>query len=192
MKETAGEPYVWSIPETYPERLIGHYVAEGVPDSLEFKKGVEVSLEAKVLNFQYSATLGEVGAFDVLANDALLPLVGERAAAILSRIASASVQLLPVSLECVDGRDGSYRLMNVTRTVRGIDHRASKYSLIRGTDKILGFQRLRYRSDCLGDLAIARDEEYKPHILVSDALRRAFAAAEVCGVRLEDPANLVA
>jgi len=186
-------PLVWTIPEEFPEALIGNYDRKRSPDRFEYRKGqpVEASLGTPV--FVFSGCLEDLLEWDVLPNDAQLPLVNGKVAELLTREAGADVQLLAAIVEHQGGAaNDHWKLLNITRAVQAIDHAASKYSLIDGTRQILRFDKLRYRSGALGDVKIARDAEYKSHILVSHSLADALIASKARGLALSGPEDMEA
>ena len=65
---------------------------------------------------------------------------------------------------------GKCRHTGFTNKICGIDHEKSKYSYVLGTKSIMGFTTVAYKSSCLGNLNIARDEEYLSNLLISEEL----------------------
>lgn len=186
------EPLVWTIPEEFPQELIGTYDRERSPDRFEYRKGEPVSGEIGTPVFAFQARFEDLQVWDVLPNDALLPLVSPRVAAVLRSKAAADCQLLDAVVEHRGGTaKDAWKVVNITILVQAIDHEASEYSLIRGTKQILGFRKLRYRPGALGNVKIARDAEYKSHVLVSPALASVLVEAGVRGLALRSAEQIV-
>lgn len=185
MTNDGEEPFVWTIPEEFPEELIGTYDRGRSPDRFEYRKGEPVHGVVATPVFVYPARLEDLEVWDVLPNDAQLPLVSPRVVAVLRSEAAADCQLLDAVVEHRDGaaKDG-WKLLNVTTAVQAIDHETSEYSLVPGTKQILAFRKLRYRPDALGQVKIARDAEYKSHLLVSPTLAAVLVGAGVRGLAL--------
>lgn len=76
-------------------------------------------------------------------------------------------------------------MVNLTRTIVGIDHDKSIYSLLESTDAILGFKYLTYKPGCMGQYKLARDKEYLGNILVTDEIKQAFEEEKIKGARFQ-------
>lgn len=187
MTDEEEAPFIWSIPEPFPQGLIGVYDRQRSPDRFAFRKGEPLPEGIGTPVFIFRASLEDLQAWDVLPNDAMLPLVGGRVAAILMQEAITQTQLLDAVVEHRGGvsRD-RWKLVNVTTSVQAIDHALSKYTLVRGTKQVLGFTKLRYRPGALDEAKIARDAEYKSHILVSPSLAAALSGVRGLGLRKAD------
>ena len=80
-----------------------------------------------------------------------------------------------------------YKALNITHLIKGIDHQKSEYTKMLQADAILGFKSLTYIPGCMGKHKLARDEEYKSHLLVTEEIKQAFSEANIAGVRLVRP-----
>lgn len=175
--------YIWKIRDDYPESLIGEYDRERGPDRFSYKQGkgldaVPVSPPA----FRFNASKNAIRVLDDLANNAMVPLVSSRVAAILSEACPSDVQLIPAEVVCKDGVLDGYSIVVVKNRVRGLDHEKSKYKCMPGMKAIMRFESAVYREDCLGSLGMARDDEYLSNLLVSERIREALKGIEDLGI----------
>lgn len=181
--------YLWEDPENYLNRDVGEYDKTCSPDRFLLRTGH--ALETKefspipILHFEVSKK--RVLKFDCLPNNTSIPLVNEKVKHILETMASNEVQFFPAKLICADGELEGYYFLNATRTFKGIDHERSTYTKIAGLDAICGFKTLIYKSGCLKEYHLARDEEYKGHLLVNEQIKAAFDKEKITGVRFVRP-----
>ena len=101
--------------------------------------------------------------------------------------AEEDVQFFDAKMECADGVCLDYKMLNVTHSIKGIDHEKSTYSKMKLAEQIAGFQNVVYKKGCLSEHQLARDQEYKGHLLVSQALFDVFTLEKIAGVRLVTP-----
>lgn len=181
--------YLWRIPEEYPEKLIGRYERERSPDRFLFRQGKPIKddllLSTPIIKFE--VTESQLKKYDCLVNSSMIPLVSPKLAALLSKLAGKDIELIDANVECVDGEFEDYKILNVTHLIKGIDHELSKYTKMKQADAILGFKRLVHKPGCLKDYHLARDEEYKGHLLVSQSIFEAFKSEKITGVWLAMP-----
>lgn len=182
--------YLWKIPDDYPEKLIGKYDRENSPDRFLYKKGESLSDDLKQPIFNFDVTCEELYQIDDLANNALVPLVSERLADVLQKAVPDDIQLIKAKVKTKDGELSGYSVLNVLNKVVGIDKKSSKYTLIPGTDKIMGFKYLKYNDDCLDVYNVARDEEYSSNLLISEALSNKLIAMKLNQVGLYKPEDI--
>jgi hypothetical protein len=183
--------YLWAIPNNYPERLLGEYQRDKSPDRFEFRKGIPLPDGLGMPRFKFRTKLAELEEAGDLCNNTQIPLVSPEVAAVLEEYAAASVQFFATEVEAGDGFSDRYKLVNVTKTIRGLDREQSQYTNVPGTDQIMGFRRAIYKEDCMGSLQLARDEEYKGHILVNEELAtRLRALGRNKGIGLYSPAQI--
>ncbi|MCA9137287.1 MAG: hypothetical protein KDB00_11025, partial [Planctomycetales bacterium] len=159
--------YVWKIRDDYAEKLIGTYDRSG-PDRFSFKQGVECEVPSEKPRFQFDASISALESLNDLANNALVPLVSSRVAAVLQSV--DGIQLIPAMVEGKDGSSDDYSIVVVTNKVRGLDHEQSSYKCVPGTSSIMRFEQAVYLDDCLEGKDVARDEEYLSNLLVSERL----------------------
>ncbi len=181
--------YLWEIPEDYPEELIGKYEQEYSPDRFLFRQG-EPLLSIQVASspiIKFEAYEKDVSKFDCLQNSSAIPLVNERLANLIVGQANKDIQLFDVKVKCIDGDLEGYKILNVTHAMKGIDHELSSYTKMKQADAILGFKSLVYKNGCMGEHQLARDEEYKGHLLVGQKIHDAFKTHNVTGVWLVTP-----
>ena len=182
--------YLWKIPSEYPDKLIGEYDKNLSPDRFIFTDGEIVSIGKNYPVITFEASIDELKRLDCLCNNAMLPVISERLACTLKEFASADIQLIDVVISASDGELVGYSLLNVTAKVIGIDKAASKFTLIPGTESIMGFKSLRYSSDCMGDHMLARDAEYSSNLMVSDGLVERLITMNLLGVGLYRPEDM--
>lgn len=184
-------PLIWGIPTDFPEQFIGHYVRERSPDRFVFRKGQIVDRSLGIPTFSFHSDSSELADLDALPNDARLPLVCKPVSELIKELAPDEVQVLDARVEFSDVQSTSdWKLLNTLRMVEAIDHDASDYTLVPGTKQILSFRRLRFRGGALGDLRMARDMEFKSHLLVHPVIARALLSRGARGVAFKEAAEL--
>lgn len=176
--------YLWSIPDDYPEKLIGFYDINRSPDRFLFRKGCFINEKLDKIFVTVGANKAAVRKYNDFQNSSGLPLVDSKVRVLLDEIAEFEVQYFDAVIECKDGVIEDYKIVNVTHAVPAIDHNSSQYDLIEGSDAVLGFKHLVLKPNCLGTHAIARNQEYQPHILLSQQLFDAFKKHKITGVEL--------
>lgn len=182
--------YLWDIPDNYPEYLIGDYDRDKSPDRFLFKEGEQLPADVGVPTIKFGATVKELDEIDDLANNAMVPLVSSRVAILLNECAASDIQLIDAIIEAKDGILTSYKLVNITSKIVGIDKVASKFTLVPDTDKIMSFRYLKYKEDCMKDHVLARDAEYSSNLLVSDAFANKLLVMKLVGVGLYNPEEM--
>lgn len=183
--------YIWRIAEDYPDELIGLYQVDISPDRLELSEGKTLPSNFDTLYFQCPTTEEKVREWNIFSNNANVPLVDKNVVKILKEFAGEDVQMFNAVIQTNTGEINDYKVLNVTHTVLAIDHNKSKYSLIKGTSVILKFTKLVYKDNCLSKYQIARNEEYKPHIIVSQRIKDLFISSNIKGVEFLYPENIL-
>lgn len=176
--------YLWRIPETNSDGLIGTYLRSNGLDRFELRKGKRIKVNEAMPTVQFDERTHCLLAFDCLSNIAA-PLISQRMAQVLLDICAQDVQLVPARIEAADGVLDGWSLLNATATVRAINHSKSVYTMVPGTQAIMGFRHLEFLEDCLVGHQIARDTEYLGHLLVSDSLAQALS--DFSGATFERP-----
>jgi hypothetical protein len=182
--------YLWDIPNEYPEKLIGEYDRENSPDRFLFKKGELLPEDIGRPTFKFDADIAELKKLDDLSNNAMVPVISDRLASILIEVASKDIQLIDIVIKAKDGELEGYKLLNIINKVIGIDKSQSKFTFVPGTDQIMSFRYLKYKDGCLGEHALARDEEYSSNLIVSQALVEKLRELKVTGVALYLPEDI--
>lgn len=183
--------YLWRIPESYPESLIGEYLRDRSPDRFIFRRGVRVPEDVGTPVLRFNASCERLLQYDCLPNNAMVPLLRGDLATLLLERAPADVQLVKAEVLALDGQSDAFFLLNVTAMVTGIDKSQSTLTYLPGTKQILSFKRLAYLDDCLGEHELARDAEYTAHLLVSEGLVASLRARRVTGVEFCLPSEIV-
>ena len=164
--------YLWEISNDYREELIGEYDRDQSSDRFLLKRGEPVSPDFGVPTFRFSADASTLAGLDDLANSAMVPLVSEKVQTVLLEKCPEDVQLLDARIITTNGKElAGFKVVVAVKTVAAIDHNISEYSLVPGTQQIMGFTSLRCRPGALGDASVARDKECLSNLLVSDDLR---------------------
>lgn len=182
--------YLWKIPDEYPETLIGEYDRENSPDRFIFKRGEMLSSDLEKPFIKFDASVQDLRELDDLANNAMVPVINGRLAAILADLAPEDIQLIDVVINAKDGELEGYKIVNIISKVIGIDKEQSKFTLVPGTDQIMSFRSLKYRDDCLKGRHLARDAEYSSNLIVSQALAERLMDMKLKGVGLYLPENI--
>jgi hypothetical protein len=183
-------PRLWSIPDSYPESLIGEYVRLSSPDRFLFRQGLRLSEDVGLPVVRFAASLNTLLQYACLPNNAMVPLIRNDFGARLSEIAAADVQLINTKVQTQDGESDDFFILNVTSKITGIDKEQSVFSFVPGTEQIMAFKRLAYIESCLGTHMLARDAEYLSHLLVSEELVKVLRAEKVSGVEFLLPSEI--
>ena len=135
--------YIWTIPNDYPEDLIGEYDAGVSPDRFLFKTAQKIhSTETPLVRFN-DATADRLIKFDDLASNAMVPIISPNVVSILNEF-DLDIQLIDVRIIAKDKEILGYKLLNVLGTVTALDRENSKFNYIPGTEQIMGFRKLAY------------------------------------------------
>lgn len=181
--------YSWKIPENFLNRDVGEYNTESSPDNYLLMSGRKLRKDEFQLipTVSFVVSKNRIVKFDCLPNNTLIPLVNNKIKIILEEIAPDDVQFFPAKLICSDGELEGYYFLNITHTIIGIDHEKSIYTKMKTVDAISGFHYLTYKHGCMGDHFLARDQEYRGNLLVSEEVKTIFDKEKVTGVRLVRP-----
>lgn len=163
--------YIWRVDDDFPEEMIGEYRAGVSPDRFLFRSGKRLAEDIGVPVFRFECRVQDLAVYDELPNSALVPLVSRRLGEFLVSRCGEDIQLLGAIVECTDAPIfGEWSVLVATKMVKAIDHELSVYSRMVTLDRILSFSVLRHVPGSLGEFAIARDQEYKGHLILSEAL----------------------
>ena len=182
--------YLWRIPKNSPNSLIGEYDKRCSPDRFLFFKGKRIGECNPLPSFTFAAEPNVLKKYDVLPNSTMVPLVSERIAKILTREAENDVELIPSIVNSRDEHLPGYSLVNILPRVASVDHFASKFVFIPGTEQIMKFIRLSLKLNALGSHQLAREIEYNAFILVSEDLKTLFESAEATGCEFISPEEI--
>ncbi|WP_131777829.1 imm11 family protein [Legionella fairfieldensis] len=176
--------YLWQKPKNCTNKLIAEYDREHSPDRFLFLDGVRLANEKvdKKIVFIHEMLQAKISGYDCIPNNSSSPLVNQKIVDLLLELAPADVQFFDTEVHCKDGILTNYKLLNVTSTIVGIDHEKSIYTKMAQADAIAGFRYLTYRPGCMGNHKIARDEEYKSHLLVSEEIKQVFEKEKIKGI----------
>jgi hypothetical protein len=174
--------YLWRIPDSYPESLIGEYVRISSPDRFLFRQGQAVPDELGVPVVKFAAPLAKLLPYSCLPNSGMIPLINAELRDLLSRVATADIQLIKAKVYAQDGESDNFFILNPASKIVGIDRDKSSFNFVPGTQKIMSFKRLSYINDCLGSHMLARDADYLSHLLVSDELVELLKGRGLLGV----------
>ncbi|CAB3649141.1 imm11 family protein [Achromobacter pestifer] len=182
--------YLWRVSDDYPQALIGEYVsAEGL-DRFSLRRGERLPDQHAMPVVRFSVSGNLLHEFSCLPNSAMLPLVGRDFADFLIENAPDDIQLIEARIQAEDGGVDGFYFVNIISSVTAIDKNESIFTLVPGTDRIMGFKKLRYYEDCLGGHMLARDSEYMAHLLVSNELAEKMKQRNFSGVGLYLPSEI--
>src|SRR6266516_2382717 len=125
--------FLWTIPDEYPQELIGKYLRDRSPDRFLFRKGEELPMPVGVPQFEFDAPLTDLRSFDVLPNSTQIPLVASNVAGLLLALCAGDIQLIEADVVARGQKLEGFKLVNVTHLVSCIDHNGSDYSFIPAT-----------------------------------------------------------
>ncbi|MDP3269971.1 MAG: hypothetical protein Q8M40_13115 [Legionella sp.] len=186
--------YFWEKPKNCTNNLIAVYRRDISPDRFLFLDGITVEkekIDQKAI-FKHSMSKDKIISYDCIPNNSESPLVNQRIVELLLEHAPDDVQFIDAEVHCKDGVLTNYKLLNVTSTFTGIDHEKSIYTKFQDTDHILRFRRLVYKPGCMGIHMLARDNEYKVHLLIAEEIKQLFEKEKFKGIWFVTPEELFA
>lgn len=133
--------------------------------------------------FFHSGPTSDFDGEPYIPNSASLPLVSSDAAKLIWELQGIQVQEVPALVMCSDGQFPCV-LLNPLQTVPAVDWASSKAVFIPGTKQVMKFNRLQLIPEALGNMPIARLDEFRPFILVSEGVKQAFASSALCEFEL--------
>jgi hypothetical protein len=182
--------YKWGT-INYPENLIGTYQEDISPDRFLFYKGRSLSKDeiscVPTIIFETEKKLVE--AYDTLLTTTGSPVISGQFADLLLKVASDDIQLFDVRILCADGELEGYKIINITRRIKGIDHERSVYYTdeVGGVRYISHIKRLFFKESCMGKYKIAREEESMGQVLVNQEIYDLVQNKQITGIRLIEP-----
>jgi hypothetical protein len=179
--------YLWRVPDDYPQGFIGFYGNQDSPDRLLFQRGRLVPKELGVPHFRFEASFESLRNFDVLPNNAGVPLISPGVASLMEQFCSDDIQLIKCAVKFSNHKSEEYFIVNILNQVACLDKARSRFSLIPGTPQIMGFTHIATRPSCLGAHHIGRESEYTPFIFVSEHLKLEFERHQWIGYSFVDP-----
>jgi hypothetical protein len=187
--------YLWRCPLSFPDNWVGAYHVESIEDETfgySFLSGKD--LDPKTIRLvprvNFEAKTEQLCGYDCLPNNSGGPLVNKKMIELLREIAPTDVQFFPARIVCLDGELEGYFFLNVTQLIKGIDHDQSIYSLLDlpdGAKMIYTVRKLVLKPGCMKGHDLARDQDLKTNLLVSQQIYDAFKSAKIKGVRLVTP-----
>jgi hypothetical protein len=180
--------YFWESSDC-PDEHTAVYVDEISMDRFLFRKGVFIKKEQinKPIIFDLTVSKAEIAAYDDMPNNSASPLVNQKMMDLLLAIAPNDVQFFDAEVHCHDGVLTNYKLLNITRTVVGIDREQSIYTKSESLGAIRTVRRLVYNPGCMKNHLIARDAEYLGNILVTEEIKQVFEKAKINGAQIFTP-----
>ncbi|MCM3667232.1 hypothetical protein M3204_22810 [Mesobacillus subterraneus] len=173
--------WIWAIPNTYPNKRIGEYIQDSGTDRFVFRQGKVISEDViypKIV-FEYS----EKYLSDVLPNNGQLIIVSKKVLEIMEDVCPQDIQVFDANVFVGEKRISNYYLINIVNAVEAINKEASEFTSIKGTDAILNFNKIVYKTDDLGKYNLVRNADYRSHILVSDYIKDRFEKENIKGVQ---------
>jgi len=179
--------YLWKRSENYPEQLIGLYDEANSLDPYAFLTGKRLSCKQLMPPaFKFAAAETQLKRFDCLVSNGFVLLISDMLADQLLACAEDDIQLFPTKIYCNDGELFGYKLLNIINVVPGVEYKQTSEA----ADNTAEFDTFLYRSDCLKDYHLARDEQFKSRLLVSKKIYNHFKAGitgKISGVDLLTP-----
>lgn len=181
--------YLWTVPESFPNRAVGEYLSNCSPDRFLLYNGRELAINefSPIPTVDFEVPRKKLLQFDCLPNNSLIPLVNSRIKTILENLAPGDIQFFPAKCVCSDGILEGYYFLNATHTILGIDHEKSIYTKMKTVDAISGFTYLIYKHGCMKEYKLAREQEYPGNLLVSKKIKEIFDKEKITGVWLVRP-----
>ena len=170
--------------------MIGEYDRKNGPDRFLLKRGQRLGDGIGPWRFMFRAPVARLQKFDDLANNTLIPLISPRLAELVLATAEQDFELLPAEIETRDGAIQGYRLLNVLTRLPAVDRSSSTFTLVPGSEAIMGFRKLVLLEGCLGDHHLARCAEYSSFLLVSSKLAAMLIETGMTGMQMTDPQDV--
>lgn len=169
--------YIWRISSNCPDNWIA-VQDKGTVDPTLFRRA-EFFEGAQPVRFTIHGKRSAIGEEDYLPNSAMLPLVSKSAALRLADAAGAIFQSVPAVVTCEDG-DLEAALINPLKAVTAVDWNSSKALFIPGTKQVMKFTKLELLPGALGEFDLARLDEFRSFILVSERVKNLFSGSTLC------------
>lgn len=180
--------YLWRTADYLPDELVGELDRESTPDRFVFLRGESAKDRLGFPTFKCPVPSHNLARFDVLPNNAMVPVVSSRLAELLRQQCPDDVEFIPTKIVCVDRDVTDYVLVNIVALIGGIDLTESRYVCITGTTKIRKVLRLVSIPGALGAHGLARDSYYGRYVWASADLRSYLEMNAIRGVDFVDPA----
>ena len=177
-------PLLWRIPEDYPDECIGAYDKAASFDRFLLKHGQPINVAESRPVVRFDVTAERLRAYDCLPNTAQVPLISGRLIGALQELCESDFQSIPALVVATDTHLEDFAYLNVTTAVKAIDHARSMCRFVPGTEEIMSFRQLHYEPNCLGKQHLARDIEYRSHLLASDQVLLLVRRLQAKGVAL--------
>ncbi|MEL0650796.1 DUF1629 domain-containing protein [Algibacter sp. TI.3.09] len=156
--------YVWTISSDFPNLYWLEYEHATNPDYLDFFDCEFLNIESEIkFHLNKKASLNKFKQFDYVKSDAV-PLISEKLASIINKIASKDIQLIPVKVYQEKKLIAKYFIPNVLNLSDCID---SEKSL---QDEFDDYTKLVFKPSSLGDHKIVRANGYRDWDLVVNEL----------------------
>lgn len=153
---------------------IGEYQRDTSPDRFQFMNGVAIKTPTKRPSFVFDIDDAGVRSFDILPNNAGVPLVSEQTVSIINGVCKDDVQYFPASVITRNKSVLDYYLVNVSVNVGAVDLVRSDLVLLTNTDHIMKINRVVCVDDPMKGHHLARESAYKPFIWASDKIKETF------------------
>mgnify|MGYP006921597102 CR=1 FL=1 len=188
VKLERSETLIWEVPGGYPDDQIGQVARGSGTDRFKFRKGITLNnVESPRVDFKKLNMLKS----DYYPNNGDLLLVSDRLINVLNRYCPSDFQHFPANVFVAGKQVDGVRLLNVVSTVDAVDMKQSQYEKYNGTERIIGFTRLVFRKNCLGEHGLARAGEYKGFVLASRELALSLKEEGIRGISFSDPAEIL-
>jgi hypothetical protein len=164
--------YLWDLSDDY-DLDQAWYDRKNCVDMFVFDDGKHIDYSVGGLIFDINIISARVNKYDNISNDSSSPLISPRLQEFLLKHASDQIQFFDAIIRCKDKQLTNYKLVNITKTACCIDHENS-ICLRWDSCRIRDFKELRHLPGSMGNLLIAREEEYKSNILLSGRFVKIF------------------
>ncbi|MDR3442411.1 MAG: hypothetical protein P4L65_05280 [Legionella sp.] len=182
--------YLWEHSEHYAYQYKALYNAERPAECFSFKKDRTLTYQEALL-FNLDLPQSEITTkYDCIPNTSGLPLVNQKVMDLLLELTPDEVQFFDTKIQCSDEVLTHYKLLNATHSFAKTSRAHSLASIIHDDpDAFLGFRYLTYQPECMGNLKLARSDEYRTNLLVTADIKHAFEAHKIKGARFIEPTH---
>lgn len=174
--------WIWSIPDNWPNKRIGEYIKDSGTDRFVFRETKLLDIN-EIICPKVIFECDEKYLKGVLPNNASLLIVSSKVLEIVNSICPHDFQTLEANVYIMDKKIEGYFMLNILNAVEIIDKEKSIFQKFRGTDSIMGFDKIVYKRNDLLEHNLVRNADYRSHVLVSDRLKEAFEKSKIKGIQ---------
>lgn len=185
------KPFVWDFPHDTSSRLIMEFChKEASISSTVFQNGNLIEVKDYNLTFYSKVSEARLVKLDALPTTLVSPVVNKKIIDILKEICGKDVfQELPVHIKndpevkkITPFCNNDYYLINILKSEDVIDLQNSMPKYSTKKEFIIGFNKMRFKSECMSGQHLVRAKNFPPMIVASRELGIVFNKAKIKGI----------